>query len=59
MEFEFNLTEQKVNLILEGLGKLPAEKSIHLILELQESAKQQIVEKQKLKEIESASNRES
>jgi hypothetical protein len=40
--FKFNFTENQVNLILSGLGKLPAELSLELILEIQKLAKQQI-----------------
>ena len=47
--FEFNFTEQQVNLILGGLGKLPAEQSLELILEIQKKAGEQIVQ-QRLKE---------
>ena len=47
--FEFNFSEQQVNLILNGLGKLPAEQSLELILEIQKKANEQIVQ-QRLKE---------
>jgi len=47
--FEFIFTEQQVNLILGGLGKLPAEQSLELILEIQKKAGEQIVQ-QRLKE---------
>jgi hypothetical protein len=47
--FEFNFNEQQVNLILNGLGKLPAEQSIELILEIKQKANEQIVQ-QRLKE---------
>lgn len=47
--FEFNFSEQQVNLILGGLGKLPAEQSLELILEIQKKANEQIVQ-QRLKE---------
>jgi hypothetical protein len=47
--FEFNFNEQQVNLILGGLGKLPAEQSLELILEIQKKANEQIVQ-QRLKE---------
>lgn len=47
--FEFYFNEQQVNLILNGLGKLPAEQSLELILEIQKKANEQIVQ-QRLKE---------
>jgi hypothetical protein len=40
--FDFSFTEQEINLILSGLGKLPAEMSLKLILEIQKEASEQI-----------------
>ena len=40
--FTFNLTEQKVNMILQGLGELPAKTSMPLIIELQNEAQKQL-----------------
>ncbi len=48
-KLEFAFTEQDLNTILEGLGELPAKKSINLILRIQNEAQQQI-EQQKAKE---------
>lgn len=41
-KFKFEFTEQEVNLVLAGLGKLPAEASLKLILEVQKLATAQI-----------------
>jgi hypothetical protein len=42
LNFDFSFTEQEINLILSGLGKLPAEISLKLILEIQKEASKQI-----------------
>ncbi len=41
-KFTFEFTEQEVNLVLAGLGKLPAEASLKLILEVQKLALAQV-----------------
>lgn len=48
-DFTFTLTEQEANIVLNGLGKLPAEISLTLILKIQELAKEQLNEVQELK----------
>ena len=45
--FEFNFNERQINLILIGLGKLPAEQSIELILEIKQKANEQMAHKVK------------
>ncbi len=42
MQFNFTFTEAEANLILQALGKLPAEMTMELILKLQTEAKKQI-----------------
>ena len=44
---ELSLTVEKVNLILKGLLKLPAEESMQLILELQAEGQRQFEEQNK------------
>jgi len=46
---KYELTPEKVNLILKGLLKLPAEESMQLILELQTEGQRQFEEQNKLK----------
>jgi|LakMenEpi03Aug12_release.lakeMendotaPanAssembly.Ray.scaffolds.fasta_scaffold656499_3 hypothetical protein len=43
--FKFDFSEKQINLILSGLGKLPAEISFELILEIQKLAQNQIAQK--------------
>jgi hypothetical protein len=42
LNFDFTFTENQVNLILSGLGKLPAELSLELILNIQKKASEQV-----------------
>jgi len=48
--FDLKLTEQEVNIILAGLGELPAKHSIELIAKIKQSCQSQI-EKQKEEKI--------
>jgi len=41
MTFKINLTEQEVNLVLAGLGELPAKHSIDLILSIKTECESQ------------------
>ena len=50
MEFELKLTEQEVNVVLAGLGELPAKHSIELIAKIKQSCESQI-EQQKEEKI--------
>lgn len=45
--FTFTFTEQEINTILSGLGKLPAELSLNLILTIQKEAQDQLKQKEK------------
>jgi len=44
MKFKINLTEQEVNLVLAGLGELPAKHSIELIAKIKSDCESQIEE---------------
>jgi len=44
--FELKLTEQEVNIILAGLGELPAKHSIDLIAKIKNECETQIEEKE-------------
>jgi hypothetical protein len=44
MTFKINLTEQEVNLVLAGLGELPAKHSIELIAKIKSDCESQIEE---------------
>lgn len=44
-EFTITVTEQEAQIILNGLGELPAKFSIELILKLKQQFEQQIKEK--------------
>jgi len=44
--FELKLTEQEVNIILAGLGELPAKHSIDLIAKIKSECETQIEEKE-------------
>ena len=46
MTFKINLTEQEVNLVLAGLGELPAKHSIDLISKIKTTCESQIEPKQ-------------
>jgi hypothetical protein len=48
--FDLKLTENEVNIILAGLGELPAKHSIELIAKIKQSCQSQI-EKQKEEKI--------
>lgn len=49
MTYKFELTVEKINLILKGLGNLPAIESMNLILELQQEARKQEEKEEKPK----------
>lgn len=49
-KFKFEFTEQEVNLVLAGLGKLPAEVSLKLILEIQKLGAAQVESTEVVKE---------
>ena len=42
MEFTFKFTEQEANLVLQGLGELPAKTSMSIINKIQIQAKEQM-----------------
>ena len=44
--FDLKLTEQEVNIILAGLGELPAKHSIELISKIKSECESQIEEKE-------------
>jgi hypothetical protein len=44
MTFKINLTEQEVNVVLAGLGELPAKHSIELIAKIKSDCESQIEE---------------
>jgi len=44
MKFNLELTEQEVNIILAGLGELPAKHSIELIAKIKSDCESQIEE---------------
>jgi hypothetical protein len=44
--FDLKLTEQEVNIILAGLGELPAKHSIELIAKIKSECESQIEEKE-------------
>ena len=46
MKFNLELTEQEVNIILAGLGELPAKHSIELIAKIKSECESQIEEKE-------------
>jgi len=48
--FELKLTENEVNIILAGLGELPAKHSIELIGKIKQSCKSQIKASEDLSE---------
>jgi hypothetical protein len=50
MEFELKLTEQEVNIVLAGLGELPAKHSIELIAKIKQSCESQIKESEDISE---------
>jgi len=50
MEFELKLTEQEVNVVLGGLGELPAKHSIELIAKIKQSCESQIKASEDLSE---------
>lgn len=41
MDFTFNFTEQQVNLLLAGLGELPAKLSLSMIQEIHKQVQEQ------------------
>jgi hypothetical protein len=42
MDFKFEVTEQEANLIIQGLGELPAKISMNLIAKIQTQANEQL-----------------
>jgi hypothetical protein len=42
MNFNFTFTEQEINILLKGLGELPAKESINLILKIKQSCEIEI-----------------
>jgi len=48
MEFEFKFSTEETNLIMQGLGKLPSEVSMDIIIKIQEEGQRQIQEQQKI-----------
>ena len=45
MKFNLELTEQEVNIVLAGLGELPAKHSIELIAKIKSECESQIKDK--------------
>lgn len=50
MEFTFIVKEEEANLILKGLGKLPAEESMNLIIKINQDARKQIEDKKNIEQ---------
>jgi len=50
MKYDIKLEEEELNLLLEGLGELPAKRSINLIGKIHQSANEQIQAKRQAEE---------
>lgn len=51
--FTFSLTEEESNIVLQGLGELPAKTSLSVINKIQQQAQEQFANSQKAETLES------